>query len=89
MCTAYIVMSENINVFSRNFYFGDKDGDRIFSSYTGNRLKNARENVIIAGTGKYKGISGKGLGIATQVTQEITLLSIVVRLLLIKLIKII
>ena len=56
---------ENVNVFSRNFYFGDKDGDRIFTSYTGNPLKNARENVIIAGTGKYKGISGnKRLGIA-------------------------
>ena len=65
MCKASIVMIENVNVFSRNFYFGDKDGDRIFTSYTGNPLKNARENVIIAGTGKYKGISGnKGLGIA-------------------------
>ena len=60
MCTASIEMSENVNVFSRNFYFGDKDGDRIFTSYTGNPLKNARENVIIASTGKYKGISGKG-----------------------------
>ena len=65
MCKASIVMIENVNVFSRNFYFGDKDGDRIFTSYTGNPLKNARENVIIAGTGKYKGISGnKRLGIA-------------------------
>ena len=63
MCKASIVMIENVNVFSRNFYFGDKDGDRIFTSYTGNPLKNARENVIIAGTGKYKGISGnKRLG---------------------------
>ena len=60
MCTASIVTSENVNFFSRNFYFGDKDGDRIFTSFTGNPLKNARENVIIAGTGKYIGTSGKG-----------------------------
>ena len=65
MCTASIVM-KNVNVFSRNFYFGDKDGDRIFTSYTGNPLKNARENVIIAGTGKYKVSPARRLGIAMQ-----------------------
>ena len=46
--------------FNGNFYFGDKDGDRIFTSFTGNPLKNAGENIIIGGTGKYIGISGKG-----------------------------
>ena len=49
MCTASIVMIESVNVFSGNCYFGDKDGDRIFTSYTGNPLKNAEKNIIIGG----------------------------------------
>ena len=60
MCTGSIVMSEKINTFTGHCYFGDKDGDRIFTSYSGDPIKNAGENIIIGGTGKYKGISRKG-----------------------------
>ena len=60
LCGATIVMSADINTFNGNCYFGDKDGDRIFTSFTGSPLKNAGENIIIGGTGKYKGITGKG-----------------------------
>ena len=60
MCTGSIVVSEEFSTFAGHCYFGDKDGDRIFTSYTGNPLKNTGDNIIIGGTGKYKGITGKG-----------------------------
>ncbi len=60
MCGATLVVSENVNTFSGNCYFGDKDGDRIFTSFTGNPISNSGENIIIGGTGKYAGITGKG-----------------------------
>lgn len=42
--------------------FGDADGDRIFTDFTGNITPNGAEgtNVIIGGTGKYAGITGSG-----------------------------
>ena len=56
----YEMILSNIGIFSRNFYFGDKDGDRIFTNFTGSPITNSGENIIIGGTGKYTGISGKG-----------------------------
>ena len=38
--------------------FGDPDGDRIFTEWTGNGVSGT--NVIVGGTGKYEGISGSG-----------------------------
>jgi len=42
--------------------FGDPDGDRIFTDFTGNITPNGAEgtNVISGGTGKYAGITGSG-----------------------------
>lgn len=42
--------------------FGDADGDRIFTDFTGNISPTGAEgiNTIIGGTGKYAGISGSG-----------------------------
>mgnify|MGYP001334396634 CR=1 FL=1 len=60
MCVGSIVTSSEFNTFSGHCYFVDKDGDKIFTSYSGNPIKNAGENIIIEGTSKYKVISGKG-----------------------------
>ena len=60
MCTAALILSANLNTTKGNCYFGDKDGDRIFTTFSGDPIKNAGENIIIGGSGKYKGISGKG-----------------------------
>ena len=38
--------------------FGDPDGDRIFTEWTGKGSSGT--NVIVGGTGKYAGISGRG-----------------------------
>ena len=43
-----------------NCYFGDQDGDRVFTSFTGDLGVNAGINTIIGGTGKYAGITGSG-----------------------------
>ena len=43
-----------------NCFFGDQDGDRIFTSFTGNAATNKGTNVIAGGTGKYAGITGSG-----------------------------
>jgi len=42
--------------------FGDADGDKIFTDFTGNITPAGAEgtNVIIGGTGKYAGITGSG-----------------------------
>lgn len=42
--------------------FGDPDGDRIFTDFTGNISPNGAEgtNMISGGTGKYAGITGSG-----------------------------
>ncbi|UCH49685.1 MAG: hypothetical protein JSU95_07945 [Betaproteobacteria bacterium] len=41
--------------------FGDADGDRIFTDWTGNgKDGTSGVNVIVGGTGKYEGITGKG-----------------------------
>jgi hypothetical protein len=60
LCAATMVMSESVNTFNGNCYFGDKDGDRIFTNFKGSPITNSGENIIIGGTGKYTGISGKG-----------------------------
>lgn len=60
LCAATIVVSADVNSFSGNCYFGDKDGDRIFTDFSGSPITNSGENVIIGGTGKYAGITGKG-----------------------------
>ena len=44
LCAATMVMSESVNTFSGNCYFGDKDGDRIFTNFTGNPITNSGEN---------------------------------------------
>ena len=43
-----------------NCSFGDQDGDRIFTTWTGNAATNQGENTIMGGTGKYAGITGSG-----------------------------
>ena len=43
-----------------NCYFGDQDGDRIYTSFTGDLAKGAGINTIIGGSGKYAGITGSG-----------------------------
>ena len=43
-----------------NCFFGDQDGDRIFTSFTGDVAANKGTNIIVGGTGKYAGISGSG-----------------------------
>lgn len=41
--------------------FGDADGDRIFTEWSGNGVDGTSgTNVIVGGTGKYEGITGKG-----------------------------
>ena len=60
LCAATLVVSVSVNTFNGNCYFGDKDGDRIFTNSTGSPITNSGENIIIGGTGKYTGISGKG-----------------------------
>ena len=43
-----------------NCFFGDQDGDRIFTSFTGDAAANKGTNTIVGGTGKYAGITGSG-----------------------------
>ena len=43
-----------------NCFFGDQDGDRIFTSFTGDVAANKGINTIVGGTGKYAGITGSG-----------------------------
>jgi len=43
-----------------NCAFGDQDGDRIFTTWTGNAATNQGVNTIMSGTGKYEGITGSG-----------------------------
>ena len=43
-----------------NCFFGDQDGDRIFTSFTGDLSTNSGINTIAGGTGKYAGITGSG-----------------------------
>ena len=53
--------------FNGNCYFGDKDGDRIFTNFTGSPITNSRENVIISRNWKVYWNFWQGvLGIAMQ-----------------------
>jgi hypothetical protein len=60
LCAAVWVVSAGGATNKGNCYFGDKDGDRIFTSFTGDLAVDAGINTIIGGSGKYKGITGSG-----------------------------
>ena len=61
LCSAVAIVGPDVGASNKgNCYFGDKDGDRIYTSFTGDLSKAGGINTIIAGTGKYKGITGTG-----------------------------
>lgn len=60
MCVATWVVNSEGATNKGNCYFGDQDGDRVFTSFTGDLSVNAGINTIIGGTGKYTGITGSG-----------------------------
>ena len=60
MCVATWVINSDGATNKGNCYFGDQDGDRVFTSFTGDLGVNAGINTIIGGTGKYAGITGSG-----------------------------
>jgi len=60
LCSAVSLVTPESATNKGNCYFGDQDGDRIFTSFTGNLAKGAGINTIIGGTGKYLGITGSG-----------------------------
>ena len=57
----FIAMPDGSGTNKGNCYFGDKDGDRIFTSFTGDIVAFKGDNTIIGGSGKYEGITGSGL----------------------------
>ena len=62
VCIAvFIAMPDGSGTNKGNCYFGDKDGDRIITSFTGDIVAFKGDNTIIGGSGKYEGITGSGL----------------------------
>ena len=60
LCAAVSLVTPNGASNKGNCYFGDQDGDRIFTSFTGDLGTGSGINNIIGGTGKYAGITGSG-----------------------------
>jgi hypothetical protein len=60
LCAAVSMVTPNGATNKGNCYFGDQDGDRIYTSFTGDLGKGAGINNIIGGSGKYAGITGSG-----------------------------
>jgi hypothetical protein len=61
-CSGVFVVTDGSGPIKGYCAFGDADGDRIFTDYTGNITPNGAEgtNIISGGTGKYTGITGSG-----------------------------
>ena len=57
-CVYVFSSSDGVGPLKGYCAFGDSDGDRIFTEFTGEGA--AGTNVIMGGTGKYSGISGRG-----------------------------
>ena len=61
LCAAVAIVIPGVGASNKgNCYFGDKDGDRIYTSFTGDLSIGSGINTIIGGSGKYAGISGSG-----------------------------
>ena len=61
-CSSTFVVSEGSGPIKGYCAFGDADGDRIFTDFTGSISPTGAEgtNVISGGTGKYAGVTGSG-----------------------------
>ena len=59
-CVATFIATPDGVTNKGNCFFGDQDGDRIFTSFTGDVAANKGTNIIVGGTGKYAGITGSG-----------------------------
>lgn len=61
-CSSTFVVSEGSGPIKGYCAFGDADGDRVFTDFTGAISPNGAEgtNVISGGTGKYAGATGSG-----------------------------
>jgi len=60
-CAAVAIVIPEVGATNKgNCYFGDRDGDRIYTSFTGDLSVGSGLNTIIGGSGKYAGISGSG-----------------------------
>lgn len=61
-CSGAFVVTDGSGPVKGYCAFGDPDGDRIFTDFTGNITPTGAEgtNMIIGGTGKYAGITGSG-----------------------------
>jgi len=61
-CSSTFVVSDGSGPIKGYCAFGDADGDRIFTDFTGNISPTGAEgtNVISGGTGKFSGVSGSG-----------------------------
>ena len=60
LCVGTYIVTPDGATNKGNCAFGDQDGDRIFTTWTGNAATNQGINTIMGGTGKYAGITGSG-----------------------------